>query len=194
MTCRLSPIREVRRLPPTAGGAGGAGAHGARSMRQATPDPARPRDPPAARPPRPHLWRARSWHQQLPPAHRPAGAGRLHHRRCLFARRPPGRRVDGGRPAVRCRHGPHRGGARRLRRKAGAPRCAADPQCRHRSLPPRRQRAKVRRPGVQRNRHCAGCHQRRRGGAAGGARLPHADRSRRARRGWCSISAAGRRN
>ena len=64
------------------------------------------RPPAAAASASPHLWRARSRHQQLPPAGRAPGRGRLHRHRRLLARRPARRRAGDQRPDQRRGDGP----------------------------------------------------------------------------------------
>ena len=92
---------------------------------------------------------ARPWHQQLPPADRPPGRGRVSRPRRLHPHRPAGRGRVAHRPAVRGRHGRTIEALRHCRNKLRPPRPAPDAADRHRSLPRRRQRRRVPRAGAR---------------------------------------------
>ena len=121
--------------------------------------------------------RARSRHEQLPPADRPTARQWLCGDRCLFADRPAGRRAGDDRRLVRCRDRTDTGGVARLFGQAEAAQRHAGAIGGDRGLSPRDQWRGVHRPRARRNRHPSRHHQRRGGSAAGGAGLPFADRT-----------------
>ena len=136
---------------------------------------ARPRCPIRA-----SLCRARSRHQQLPAADRPAGERGLRRHRRLLADRPAGRRAGADRPAVRRGDGPRARGAARsaptscARRRVPLARSVATEACRRAVNGRRFHRARAAtRPGSR------STSSRRGGSAARGARLPPPARARR---------------
>ena len=94
----------------------------------------------------PDLCRARSRHQQLPPAGGAPDRRRLPRRRRLLAHRPPRRGRVGVRPPQRGGDRAHHRGARHLPRQDAQPRRHARPADRHRGLPRGRERRRVPRP------------------------------------------------
>ena len=135
--------------------------------------------------------RARSRHQQLPPAGRRAGpAWPVPRHRRLFQDRAAGGGADFDRPAGRAGHGPRRRGAEGLRRQARRPAAQAGEADRHRSLPRRRKRRRVPGAGRDGGRADARDHRPPHRGAAGGLRLRLAGRARHAKASSCSTSAA----
>jgi hypothetical protein len=125
------------------------------------------------------LCRARSRHQQLPAADRPAAGLGLHRDRRLLADRPAGRGARDHRPAIRRGDRPHPGGAANLRGEAQAPQRLACALGGDRGVPPGLERCRVHRARLSRDRHRARHHHRRGRGAACRARLPCAARARR---------------